>query len=235
MSKKYKAKDCVYCGAVGASETGDHIFARGFFAVDDRDNLPQVPSCASCNSAKSQLETYLTAVLPFGGNHTDAVKMLEEYVPKRLGANNKLHRKLSEGAQSERLRPDGADEVMTLPFDGQQVEELFAYIVRGLHFHHWKQIVAKDCAVRAGALSAHGQPYFDHLLSMNGTRVTGCVGRNVFEYEGIQSLEHPWVTVWKFKAYGGVQVGGDPGLPAETTNCVYAYTAQSSMGSLFGD
>lgn len=37
MSKKYKDKDCVYCGAVGASQTGDHIFARGFFAMDDRD------------------------------------------------------------------------------------------------------------------------------------------------------------------------------------------------------
>jgi hypothetical protein len=235
MGKKYKGKDCVYCGALGASQTGDHIFARGFFSVDDRANLPQVPSCATCNSAKSQLETYLTAVLPFGGQTPDAVTLLEQHVPKRLEANAKLHRKLSEGAQSERLASDNAAEVMMLPFDGQQVEQLFVYVVKGLHFHHWKQVVLQDCIVRAGTLSAVGQDFFDQILSMNGTRVTGCVGRNVFEYEGVKSLEHPWITIWKFKAYGGVQVGGDPDLPDETSNVVYAYSAPNSMGSLFGD
>lgn len=63
----------------------------------------------------------------------------------------------------------------------------------------------------------------------------GCVGRSVFEYEGIRSIEHPWITIWKFKAYGGVQVCGDPELPDDAPKTVYAYSARNTIVSLFGD
>ncbi len=236
MSKKYKGKDCVYCGAVGASQTGDHIFARGFFAMDDRDNLPQVPACKACNNAKSKIEAYLATLLPFGGTHPDAITMLTEFVPKRLQANAKLHRILAEGAKREVLTLDGnVTETITIPYNGEQVEALFRYIVRGLNFYHWGQVLPNDCSVQAAAISSAAQRHFDDLLSMNGRRVYGCVGRNVFEYEGLQSLAHPWVTVWAFKAYGGVQVGGDPDAPLEASKAVYAYSARNTMGSLFGD
>ena len=67
MSKKYKGKLCAYC-TNKAAEAGDHVFSREFFLVEDRDDLPQAPICDSCNNAKSKLEHYLTAVLPFTGS-----------------------------------------------------------------------------------------------------------------------------------------------------------------------
>jgi hypothetical protein len=65
MSKKYINKPCAYCVGNLSSEA-DHVFARGFFLPDDRDNLPKVPTCRECNKKKSELEHYLTTVLPFG-------------------------------------------------------------------------------------------------------------------------------------------------------------------------
>lgn len=82
MSKKYKGKTCVYCGSIGSSETADHVLAREFALK--RGDIPKVPACKLCNSAKSRLERYLTTVLPFGAKHADAGENLATMVPKRL-------------------------------------------------------------------------------------------------------------------------------------------------------
>ena len=76
---------------------GDHIFAREFFLLSARSNLPQAPICSECNNEKSKLEHYLTAVLPFGGRHADASETLASMVRKRLEKNVKLHRNLMAG------------------------------------------------------------------------------------------------------------------------------------------
>lgn len=65
-SKRYRGKRCVYCGRDDASDTGDHVIARGFFLPSERGGLPQVPACNRCNNEKSRLEHHLTTVLPFG-------------------------------------------------------------------------------------------------------------------------------------------------------------------------
>jgi hypothetical protein len=66
MSKRFKGKICVYC-CEKSSADGDHVFSRQFLLEADRINLPKVPSCRSCNKEKSDLEHYLTAILPFAG------------------------------------------------------------------------------------------------------------------------------------------------------------------------
>jgi hypothetical protein len=82
MGKSFKGKACVCCATAPAA-TMNHVFAREFFLVDRRANLSKVPTCAACNGAKSSLEHYLTAVLPFGGRHADGLVHLTEMVPGR--------------------------------------------------------------------------------------------------------------------------------------------------------
>src|SRR5260370_34788662 len=103
MSQRHVGETCVQCGAAPAA-TMDHIFAREFFPVERRANLPKVPACSSCNSTKSRLEHYLTAVLPFGGLHQDALVTLERMVPPRLEKNVKLKNDLSAGHRKEKNR-----------------------------------------------------------------------------------------------------------------------------------
>ena len=43
-SQKYRGKTCAYCRVPEISVEGDHVVARQFFLVQDRDNLPQVPA-----------------------------------------------------------------------------------------------------------------------------------------------------------------------------------------------
>src|SRR3954454_11522216 len=103
VSKKFKGKPCAYC-AKRKAETDDHVFAREFFLVEDRQNRPKVPACSQCNNEKSKLEHYLTAVLPFGGRHEQAVANLQRGVPGRLAKNQKLHRVLQESVEAAWMR-----------------------------------------------------------------------------------------------------------------------------------
>jgi hypothetical protein len=83
MGKKFKGMKCAYCLDAPAT-TVDHVFSREFFLVEDRGYLPEAPACKRCNDEKSRMEHYLTAVLPFGGRHTQARVNLESHVPPRL-------------------------------------------------------------------------------------------------------------------------------------------------------
>jgi hypothetical protein len=101
VSKRFKNAYCTYCRAVSAV-TGDHIFARELFLLEERDNLPQVPTCDQCNNEKSKLEHYLLTVMPFGGRHPQAARTLTTFVPKRLSKNQKLKSRVSSRADSLR-------------------------------------------------------------------------------------------------------------------------------------
>lgn len=95
VSKRFKGKTCVYCTGEGISQTADHVIAREFLPVAHRGDLPKVPACEPCNHAKSRLEHYLLAVLPFGSRHPTASSMLDSEVPRRLARNPSLHRNLA--------------------------------------------------------------------------------------------------------------------------------------------
>lgn len=121
-SKRFKGKTCAYCAVAGISDTGDHVLSREFVAVEHRGEIPKVPACGPCNTKKSALETYCTAVLPFGGRHAFASENLTANVPKRLARHPKLHRSLSVGQSRVWSRESSGLLVntMTVPVDGER-------------------------------------------------------------------------------------------------------------------
>jgi hypothetical protein len=135
MSKKYKGKTCVYCGAVGLSELPDHVLAREFVLERYRANLPKVPACDACNNNKSKLETALTALLPFGARHADAAENLNTLVPKRLRRNNALRSQIARGVGSPKwvLSTSGLwQRTSIVAIDTKQLEAWIAFLTVGL-------------------------------------------------------------------------------------------------------
>jgi hypothetical protein len=84
VSQRFRGKLCIYCLSNTSTSTGDHVFARAFFPESERADLPKVSACERCNSEKSKLERYLTAVPPFGGRRADALANLQGLAPPRL-------------------------------------------------------------------------------------------------------------------------------------------------------
>lgn len=229
MSKRFKNKPCVYC-LHPSSDDGDHVICRQFFLPQHRGNLPKVPSCRGCNKKKSDLEHYLTAVLPFGGQHAAAGVMLKTMVPPRLGKNAKLHSILTAGKRTALSSRNGGPWVpqMSIPFDSQRLLTLFEYIAKGLAWHHWQVYLGHEHLVKAGFFIGAGQRSFEAILSMNGNRVKANLGHGTFKYEGVQSHECPELTVWRMSFYG-VKMGGDRKMHLEHCSHGYVITAPKKM------
>lgn len=211
MSKLFKGKTCAYCAVPGISDTGDHVLARGFVAVEHRGAIPKVPACAACNGKKAALEAYLTAVLPFAGRHGDAI---DNNVPKRLEKNQKLHRALSAGQSRVWSRePSGLlVNALTLPLDGERLEELVGLIVRGLIFHHWGVTLGPDMVVETLSLTKRGEAFFDRYSKMNAKqRVAHNIGDGALVYEGVQGVDNDAVSFWQLSLYGSIAMASADG------------------------
>ena len=217
--KLYKGKTCVYCCVEGASDTGDHVFPRELFLKDRRDNLPQVPACNKCNGNKSKLEHYLTAVLPFGGRHDDALPNLGNMVPLRLKNNQKLHRQIAAGVTRELLsHPSGLLIPTTaIPFDAEKLEKLFVFVVKGLMWHHWNVLLGSDCGVQVSIPGAMQKPFYEKLFQHRAkARLDEDLGNGTVKYVSAQGIDKPIISVWKFSLYGAYTWRMPPLFPAKS-------------------
>jgi hypothetical protein len=230
-SKKYKNKTCVYC-AVKPSTTGDHVFAREFFAIKRRDNLPQVPSCADCNGEKSELEHYLTTILLIGGRHPDGESMMWERLERRLAKNPKLHRDIA-----EKIRLTVIDEPppreglipIQVPFDGQQLLSLLKYVAKGLLWHHWKVIVPPEFTVSSVSLTRSGEVLLGSLLNKYARERTNMdLGNGTFRYEAIQG-DYPELSLWGFSVFGGIRFHGESATASSASEYLAAFTGRPDI------
>lgn len=232
MSKKYRGKTCVYCAIPASSADGDHVISREFFAPRERGDLPKVPACKDCNNAKSKLEHYLTAVLPFGSQHPDACNKLATMVPGRLAKNNKLFHEIKAGMKNLYISRNGSpwEAAMTLPLNSERLLKLFEYIAKGLSYHHWQVLLPPESyIVKAGFFSTQGQEIFERLLAHKAKeRVSKNLGDGVFVYEGVQSAESAELTVWRMSLYG-VEVSEGGKASAGRCSHAYAITAPERM------
>ncbi len=238
MSKKFKNLPCVYCSGQQLATTADHVLARQFFIERDRDNLPKAPACARCNGEKSELEHYLTAVLPFGGLHATATENLEAQVPPRLAKNRKLHRELNEGLIKKTW--PAADEnvgAMAIPFQGEKLISLYGMIARGLLWHEWKAIVAPDEIVQPYSLSFAGEFLFKKLFQAKAVRrVSRDWGNGTVKYDGVQFADISIMYAWRIQIYGGVVLAEDrPGAHQQTTTSGGVLIGSKDLETLLQD
>lgn len=224
-SKKYRDKPCVYCSSRPAV-TADHVFAREFFLPSIRANLPKVPSCKQCNNEKSTLEHYLTALLPFGGRHSDAHENLATMVPRRLAKNAALWRSLAENQGYVIRLEDGIyQRVMSLAFQSEDLKRLFVLITRGLAWYHWKVLLTEEHRVCALLPSDHGRQLFDRFFRTKALqRVAIDLGKGAVRYEGVQTGSDAQIIAWRFQVYGGLVLAGDPNVPGATTSEIWTFS-----------
>ncbi len=205
--KKLKGKICAYCFRVPAT-TDDHIFARQFFSVQDRADLPKAPACADCNRKKSLLEHYLTAVLPFGGRHVDAVEDLLGGVPKRLDRNQRLARDLAMTTRRAWLREGQGicQETRSFAFDGRNLDQLLRLIGRGLAWRHWRIYLGSSDRVYVQFLSdADSHALMRSMQQMTpAEHVEVDLAGGTVHYFGARAMQPPQLTIWAVQMFGGV-------------------------------
>lgn len=73
-------------------------------------------------------------------------------------------------------------------------------------WYHWRLYLGSEYAIQTHTVTKAGEKLYDELLSKRNARdrVHGNLGDGVFIYEGVQGLDDPVVTVWRFAVYGGL-------------------------------
>ncbi len=216
-SKRFKGKTCAYCGEVGASMTGDHVFARQFFLVKYRANLPEVPACDRCNSDKSRLESYLLQIMPLGANHADAQEASRTLMPKRAAhpANKVLRDIIEHPHETVWLTDQDGKRQERIPVyvDANMLHDWCGLVARGLAFHHWG-VATPDYQVEAIPLAAeveHDILAFASRLK-GGEYVERSVGNGAFAYRGFRCADGEPASMWMIYLYGSMPIGGDPAV-----------------------
>lgn len=223
---RFNGQTCIYCNKNPSTPTGDHIFARGFFLVHRRNNLPKVPCCKACGDEKSRLEHYLMERLPFGGRHVDAAINLSSMIPRRFAQNKRAHREIGRGASHtwHRERSGLMVRRMTVPIDGSKIEALFVFITKALMWHHWKVKLGDDTFMQCVIPTfAQIKKIVDLMRHNAAQRVHENVGHGTFIYAGAQGVGNPVISVWEFAIYGGVDLAGGV-RPNELVSRIYAMT-----------
>lgn len=227
MSKKYKNKDCAYCG-VNRSTGPDHVIARQFFPSGERPDIPKVPACDECNGRKAELENYFTALLPFGSNHPSAQTVLVDDVSRRLDKNRKLARELNFLAGYSWGENDSGLIVpsLELPVDEALLEEMFSMICRGLLHHHYSVQLGDNYFVKVGALTEYGEDIFkrEHFPTTKGN-VYDDLGPGIFQYVGKQGIDYPELSMWLMRFYAGVTLSDKNG--ASKSMCFVGLTGHN--------
>lgn len=143
---------------------------------------------------------------------------LADDVPKRLAKNQRLHRELTSG--QSRVWSEESGLIMpslAIPIDGERLEGLVGYVVRGLMFYHWGVALGGDCSVEAYSLTRRGEGTFNQHLAMNAAqRVSGNIGQGVLVYRGIQATDNTNISMWDLSLYGGFKIVGDDQQTAST-------------------
>lgn len=220
MSKKYKGKTCVYCGAPAISDTGDHVLARQFVLERHRANMPKVPACKACNEEKARLEHHLTATLPAGARHADAAAILKD-IPKRLAKNPALQRS-TDHTTKPRWMPSPSGLLVKTSVVLVDTDVLIPWaemVVRGLVWHHWNVVVESDREVTATLKSADEAIFFEQALKRQGVAISETVlGNGALTYvaQGVEG--HLPASLWRLSVYG-VELGGAD--PRFRTNNIY--------------
>jgi hypothetical protein len=232
---KFRNHICIYCGQRPSIPQGDHVFSREFFMKNARDNLPKVPACVVCNTEKSKLEHYLTAVLPFGAGHADAQQNLANMVPKRLAKNVKLHHELHAGRSFMwRLEDNVIRYGMTIPVQPDKIVALARYIAQGLAWYHWGVQLGPEDSSAAFLLSQHGREMFDRVFATkSANHVQQDLGRGTVWYHGVRDPVRPTLTIWRMRFYGDLEMAGDPNAPNEKAGEIGAITGPRRLVTLF--
>ena len=147
------ASVCAYCGATSPM-TRDHIPPKGIFPAPRPSDLITVPSCASCNQAASESDECFvrTCRCTLASIH----RPLDAFGSKRALPRIRRRRRLRD-QYCERVRTcvayyagrcDPRARVSNAR-DSDAHDKTIERLIRGLYFHHYKEVLGQRVRVKA--------------------------------------------------------------------------------------
>jgi hypothetical protein len=227
-SKRFKGKDCAYCGGQGIASTADHVVAREFFFEEDRADLPQVAACRACNNQKSALEHYVSAALMVGSNLADGDRYRQERVRPRIAKNRKLQEELGLNDPPVWICRNGIWQLVhAIKLRPTKITGLMALIVKGLYCFHFGRPLCRDFWADVAMIHPQEEPALwagvAGYFPPGSKKFSSDLGRGTFFYECSQSPAHADFSIWRMAWHGGISLHGD-NTPPQGVSVFWCFT-----------
>ena len=212
-SKKNRGKQiCSYCGEKTTSAVNEHVLFRKLFIETDRNNLPQVPACVSCNTHKSKLEDAIAHILPIGRPELE----------RKFSRNSPIVREI---ASASHWRDVGNGEIRFAWGAANQVEQVEDWldcVVRGLHRFHFGSIVP-----RTHEISIQAPTNISVIPNIDWT-ISNDIGKLSYS---VTPINDGIGSIWEFDLFGFSITDGD-GFPSLT---ILAFLMSKESGTRIHD
>ena len=192
---------CAICGKRPAT-TRDHIPPRGIFAEPRPRDLITVPACLVCNRGYSKddeaFRVYLS--LHVGSDTPTTRKLWKDQALGTLKHNRRLRRTILESVRTTDLTTKSGltyGQGFTVPWDSKAHDKVIERIIRGLHFHHFGDVLSNDIMVK---VNWHKE-IPSKIVNMAQDMAVNSIAGGDFAYRYGRSASDPEQSIWLFQFY----------------------------------
>jgi hypothetical protein len=192
---------CAICGKRPAT-TRDHVPPRGIFAEPRPRDLITVPACLFCNHGYSKEDEAFRVYLSLHvGSDTQTTRNLwKDQALGTLKHNRRLRRTILESVRTTDLTTKSGliyGQGFTVPWDSNVHDKVIERIIRGLHFHHFGEILPSDVQVKVHWLKELPPEFVDAAQPL----ATNSIADGDFAYRYQRSASDPKQSIWLFQFY----------------------------------
>lgn len=200
---------CVYCGKK-TTITRDHIPPKNLFSKPRPSNLISVPSCFRCNTGFSLDDEYFRLVIAI---RDDIANNTQNILPKVLRSLEKtekigfLNSFLNSIQVVENLKTELNNLDYEYKVDLSRLNNVAARIIKGLFYHHFKEIIPPEYSVYA--FCSEGMKYLSSksIIKIQNNIIIPISKQKVFkiepifEYKFIVNNENKFFSSWLIRFF----------------------------------
>lgn len=219
---------CAYRGAPSPT-TRDHIPPKGIFPAPRPADLITVPSCVPCNADASESDELFRAYLSLhvGVSTATTRRLWDETALKGIRRNRGLRNRLLRQTEPVWLTtPAGVirGRAYRLLWDSDAHDKIIERLIRGLHFHHYREVLGGRVHVKAQWFRSPTQD----LLGATSECEQRSVGGGQFAYRFGRAIDAPLHSIWLFEFHGRHWAGGQTAPLAAADDIPQASTSPKS-------
>lgn len=209
-----KEDTCVYCGNK-TQVTKDHIPPKNLFGQPRPNNLITAPSCYKCNSNFSNDDEYFRFSLSIRDDIFEKVQDIYPKVMRSLHKPNKIgFRKnfLKTIKPIEDINEAGIFRGYKYSYDVDisRLNKVASRIIKGLFFHHFKEILPQNYIVTAYCSEGMKNMPPDKIIYLQDSILIPISKQQlynikpIFEYKFIATKEDKYITAWLMSFFNKV-------------------------------
>ena len=208
MAKKLRV--CSICGQKTVELSKDHVPPKSIFMEPRPKNSITVRACTRCNNGSSALDQKFGVYLSLHAANSNQIaeKLLKTSAMDTLNKNKKLTDNIIAGLRPAYLATESGviyDKADVVLWDNEAYNSIIERTVRGLYFHHYKQVLGNKVGVTVCMLRKIPAELLEFMEFFAYNEI-GHQGEFVYKY--MRSEENPLYSMWIFQFYNSLFATG---------------------------